>query len=82
MNTLNNEQVASMVRTPPNYSQVLQAPAPTDVQMDIDQDGNGMGQFPPLPKPQPPRAPMVSMVTVLCGANWTPTREIRPTVGL
>jgi len=24
----------------------------------------------------------VSMVTVPCGANWTPTKEIRPTVGL
>jgi len=60
-NTLNNEQ-ASTVRAPPNYSQVLQAPAPTDIQMDIDREGNRMGQFPSLPKPQPPRSTTVSTV--------------------
>jgi len=81
MNTLNNKQV-SIVRAPPNYSQVLQAPAPTDVQMDIDREENGAGQFPSLPKPQPPRATMVSTVTIPHEVNWMPAKEIRPTVGL
>jgi len=81
MNTSNNKQ-ASTVRVPPNYSQVLRAPAPTDIQMDIDREGKGAGQFPSLPKPQLPRATMVSMVTILHGANWMPAKEIRPTVGL
>ena len=81
MNTSNNEQ-ASTVRAPPNYLQVLHAPAPTDVQMDIDREGNRAGQFSSLPKPQLPRATMVSMVTILRGANWMPAKEIRPTVGL
>jgi len=81
MNMSNNKQ-ASTVRVPPNYLQVLQAPAPTDVHMDVDWEGNGAGQFPSLPKPQLPRATMVSMVTILCGVNWTPAKEIRPTVGL
>jgi len=67
---------------PPNYSQVLQASAPTDVQMDIDWERNRVGQFPSLPKPQLPRATMASMVTIPHGANWMPTKEIRPTVGL
>jgi len=49
-NTLNNEQVPA-VRAPQNYSQVLQAPAPTHVQMDVDKEGSRMGQFPALPKP-------------------------------
>jgi len=80
-NTSNNKW-ASTVRVPPNYWQVLQAPAPTDVQMDIDQEGNRAGQFPSLPKPQLPRATMMSTVTIPCGVNWTPTKEIRPTVGL
>ena len=44
MNTSNNKQ-ASTVRVPPNYLQVLQAPAPTDVQMDVDREGSGAGQF-------------------------------------
>ena len=73
MNTSNNKQ-ASTVRATPNYSQVLQAPAPTDVQMDIDWEGNGVEQFPSLPKPQPPRATMASMVTILCGVNWMPAK--------
>jgi len=83
MNMSNNEQ-ASTVRVPPNYLQVLQAPAPTDAQMDIDidQEGNRAEQFPSLPKPQLPRTTMVSMVTILCEANWMPTKEIRTTVGL
>ena len=81
MNTSNNKQ-ASTVRAPPNYSQVLQAPAPTDVHMDIDREGNGMGQFPSLPKPQLLRSTMVSMVTIPHGVNWMPAKEIRPTVGL
>jgi len=80
-NTSNNEQV-STVRVPPNYLQVLQAPAPTDIQMDIDREGNRVGQFPSLPKPQPPRTTMVSTVTIPCGANWMPAKEIRPTVGI
>jgi len=41
MNTSNNEQVPA-VRVPQNYSQVLQAPAHTHVQMDIDKEGSGM----------------------------------------
>ena len=53
MNTSNNKQVPT-VRVPLNYSQVLQTPAPTDIQMDIDREGNGMVQFPSLPKPQLP----------------------------
>jgi len=72
-NTLNNEQV-SIVRAPLNYSQVLQTPTPTDVQMDVDREGNGTGQFPSLPKPQPPRSTMASMVTILHGANWMPAK--------
>jgi len=81
MNTLNNEQVPA-VGVPQNYSQVLQAPVPTHVQMDIDKEGSGTGQFPALPKPQPSRETMASMVTILRGANWMPARELRPTVGL
>jgi len=80
-NTLNIEQ-ASTVRVPLNYSQVLQTPTPTDVQMDIDREGNGVGQFPSLPKPQLPRSTTVSMVTIPHKANWIPAKEIRPTVGL
>jgi len=38
MNTSIYEQ-ASTVRAPLNYSQVLQAPTPTDVQMDVDREG-------------------------------------------
>jgi len=72
-NTSNNKQ-APTVRVPLNYSQVLQTPAPTDFQMDIDREGNGMGQFPSLPKPQPPRSTMASMVTIPCGVNWMPTK--------
>jgi len=37
-NTSNNKQVPT-VRAPLNYSQVLQTPTPTDVQMDIDREG-------------------------------------------
>ena len=70
------------VRVPQNYSQVLQAPVPTHVQMDVDKEGSGTDQFPALPKPQLPRETMASMVTIPCGANWMPTRELRPTVGL
>jgi len=81
MNMSNNKQ-APTIRVPLNYSQVLQTPAPTDVQMDVDREGNRTGQFPSLPKPQLPRSTMVSMVTILCGANWMPIKEIRPTVGL
>jgi len=81
MKMLNNEQVPA-VRVPQNYSQVLQAPAPTHVQMDIDKEGSGTGQFPALPKPQPPLETMASMVTIPRRANWTPARELRPTVGL
>jgi len=80
-NTPNNKQVPA-VRAPQNYSQVLQAPVPTHVQMDIDKEGSGMGQFPALPKQQPPQETMASSVTISCGANWTPARELRPTVGL
>jgi len=80
-NTSNNEQVPA-VRVPQNYSQVLQAPAPTHVQMDVDKEGSGMGQFPALPKPQLPWKTMASLVTILCRANWMPARELRPTVGL
>jgi len=43
-NMSNNKQVPA-VRAPQNYSQVLQAPAPTHVQMDIDKEESGMGQF-------------------------------------
>jgi len=80
-NMSNNEQVPA-VRAPQNYSQVLQAPVPTHVQMDVDKEGSGTGQFPALPKPQLPWETMASMVTILCGTNWMPTREHRPTVGL
>jgi len=80
MNMSNNEQVPA-VRVPQN-SQVLQAPVPTYVQMDVDKEGSGTGQFPALPKPQPPRETMASTVTIPSGANWTPARELRPTVGL
>ena len=80
-NTSNNEQ-APAVRVPQNYSQVLQAPVPTHVQMDVDKEGSGMGQFPALPKPQLPWETMASMVTIPHGANWMPARELRPTVGL
>jgi len=38
MNMSNNKQ-ASTVRVPPNYSQVLQAPAPTDVHQTIGSSG-------------------------------------------
>jgi len=82
MNMSNNKQEVTMTKVPPNYSQVLQAPTPTDVQMDVDQDGNRAGQPPPLPKPQLPRAATAGMVTILHEANWMPTKEIRPTVGL
>ena len=77
-NTSNNEQA------PQNYSQVLQAPAPapTHIQMDIDMEGSRTGQFPALPKPQQPRETTASLVTIPHRANWTPTRELRPTVGL
>jgi len=81
MNTLNSEQVPA-VRVPQNYLQVLQAPVPTHVQMDIDKEGSRMGQFPALPKPQLPWETMASSVTIPCRANWTPARELRPTVGL
>jgi len=81
MNTLNNKQVPA-VRVPQNYSQVLQAPAPTHIQMDIDKEGSGMGQFPALPKLQLPWKTMASLVTILCRANWMPARELRPTVSL
>jgi len=81
MNMSNNEQVPT-VRAPQNYSQVLQAPAPTHVQIDINKEGSGTGQFPALPKPQPPWETTASLVTIPHGANWTPTRELRPTVGL
>jgi len=80
-NTSNNEQVPA-VRAPQNYSQVLQAPVPIHIQMDIDREGSGTGQFPALPKPQPPQETMASLVTILCGANWMPARELRPIVGL
>jgi len=70
------------VRAPQNYSQVLQAPAPTHIQMDVDKEGSGTGQFPALPKPQLPQETMASMVTIPHRANWMPTRELRPTVGL
>ena len=72
-NMLNNKQVPA-VRAPQNHSQVLQAPAPTHVQMDIDKEGSGMGQFPALPKPQPPQEIMASLVTILHGVNWMPAR--------
>jgi len=81
MNTLNNEQVPA-VRAPQNYSQVLQAPVPTHIQMDVDKEGSGIGQFPALPKPQPPQETMASTVTIPRGVNWMPARELRPTVGL
>jgi len=80
-NTLNNKQ-GPAVRAPQNYSQVLQAPAPTHVQMDVDKEESGTGQFPALPKPQLPQETMASMVTIPCKVNWMPTREPRPTVGL
>jgi len=67
---------------PPNYSQMLQAPAPTHIQMDIDKEGSRTGQFPALPKPQLPWETTASLVTILHRANWTPARELRPTVGL
>jgi len=79
-NMLNNEQVPA-VRAPQNYSQVLQAPAPTHIQMDVDKEESRTGQFPALPKPQPPQETMASLVTIPCRVNWTPAREIRPTVG-
>ena len=81
MNMSNNKQVPA-VRAPQNYSQVLQAPAPTQVQMDIDKEGSGTGQFPALPKPQPPQETMASSVTIPCRVNWMLARELRPTVGL
>jgi len=81
MNTLNNKQVPA-VRVPQNYSQALQAPVPTHIQMDVDKEGSRMGQFPALPKPQPLWETMASAVTILHRANWTPARELRPTVGL
>ena len=77
----NNKQVPA-VRAPQNYSQALQAPAPTHVQMDVDKEGSGIGQFPALPKPQLPQETMASAVTILHRANWMPTRELRPTLGL
>jgi len=77
MNTSNNKQ-ASTVRATPNYSQVLQAPAPTNIQMDVDWERNGAGQFPSLPKPQLPRTTMASTVTIPHGANWMSAKEIRP----
>jgi len=80
-NTSNNEQVPA-VRAPQNYLQVPQAPVPTHIQMDIDKEGSGMGQFPALPKPRLRWETIASMVTILCGANWMPARELRPTVGL
>ena len=80
-NTSNNEQVPA-VRAPQNYSQVLQASVPTHIQMDIDKEGSGTGQYPALPKPQPQWETMASPVTILCGVNWMPAREFRPTVGL
>jgi len=81
MNMSNNEQVPA-VRAPQNYSQVLQAPVPTHVQMDRNKEGSGTGQFPALPKPQLPWETMASMVTILHRENWMPARELRPTVGL
>jgi len=81
INTSNNKQVPA-VRVPQNYSQVLQAPAPMHIQMDVDKEGSGIGQFPALPKPQLPQETMASLVTIPCGVNWMPTRELRPTVGL
>jgi len=80
-NTSNNEQVPA-VRVPQNYSQVLQAPVPTHIQMDVDKEGRGTGQFPALPKPQPPQETTTSSVTIPRRANWMPARELRPTVGL
>jgi len=77
MNMLNNKHTLT-VRVPPNYSQVLQAPAPTDIQIDIDQEANRVGQFPFLPKPQPPRATMVSIVTILCGEIGHPQKKLDP----
>ena len=50
-NMLNNEQ-APTVKVPLNYSQVLQTPALTDVQMDIDREGNGMGHHNHQGQPQ------------------------------
>jgi len=81
MNTSNNKQVPA-VRAPQNYSQVLQAPAPTHIQMDVNKEGSGTGQFLALPKPQPPWETMASPVAILHGVNWMPAREFRPTVGL
>jgi len=78
MNTSNNKQ-APAVRAPQNYSQVLQASAPTHIQMDIDKEGSGTGQFPALPKPQPLWETMASLVTIPHGVNWMPAREFRPT---
>jgi len=80
-NMSNNKQVPA-VRVPQNYSQVLQAPAPTHIQMDVDKEGSGTGQFPALPRPQLPWETMASAVTTPHGVNWTPARELRPTVGL
>ena len=68
MNMSNNKQ-APVVRAPQNYSQVLQAPAPTHIQMDIDKEGSGTGQFPALPKPQLPWETMASSVTILHRVN-------------
>jgi len=81
MNMSNNKQVPT-VRVPQNYSQMLQAPAPTHIQMDIDKEESRMGQFPALPKPQLPQETTANLVTILHGVNWTPTRELRPTMGL
>jgi len=81
MNTSNNKQVPA-VRVPQNYSQVLQAPAPTHVQMDVDKEGSGTGQFPALLKSQLPQETTASSVTIPHRANWMAARELRPTVGL
>jgi len=68
-NMSNNEQVPA-VRVPQNYSQVLQAPAPTHIQMDVDKEGSRTGQFPALPKPQLPWETTASSVTIPRRVNW------------
>jgi len=82
VHTLNKEQSTLEVQASSNYSRVLQAPLPTRIQEDVNMDGGVKQQFPSLPRLQPPRVLVTGVAAVLCGANWTPTKEIRPTVGL
>jgi len=72
MNTSKQCNRRQAVRAPQNYSQVLQAPVPTHIQMDIDKEGSRTGQFPALPKPQLPQETMANMVTILRGVIGHP----------